>query len=87
MPDGRVASAQEQGNRYRAGHSTHGPAFDEGPRGKPSTLDGIGRTHFAITTKNPEVQAWFDQGHTLLHSYWFYEAERAFRWCLTARAR
>jgi len=30
----------------------------------------------------PEVQEWFDQGHTLLHSYWFPEAERAFRWCL-----
>jgi peroxiredoxin len=28
------------------------------------------------------VQKWFDQGHTLLHSFWFYEAERAFRWCL-----
>ena len=23
---------------------------------------------------------WFDQGHTLLHSFWYYEAERAFRW-------
>ena len=77
-----VGSAQEQGNRYRAGHSTHGPAFDEGPREKPAKMDGIGRTHFPITTKNREVQAWFDQGHTLLHSYWYYEAERAFRWCL-----
>ena len=77
-----VASAQDQGNRYRTGHSMQGPAFDEGPRGKPTKLDGIGRAHFPITTKNPEVQAWFDQGHTLLHWYWFYEAERAFRWCL-----
>ena len=25
---------------------------------------------------------WFDQGVTLLHSFWDYEAERAFRWCL-----
>jgi hypothetical protein len=25
---------------------------------------------------------WFDQGHTLLHNFWYYEAERAFRWCL-----
>ncbi len=77
-----MASAQDPGNRYRSGHSMHGPAFDEGPRGKPTKLDGIGRAHFPITTTNPEVQAWFDQGHTLLHSYWFYEAERAFRWCL-----
>ena len=26
--------------------------------------------------------AWFDQGNTLLHNYWYFEAERAFRWCL-----
>ncbi len=30
----------------------------------------------------PEVQEWFDQGNTLLHSFWYYEAERSFRWCL-----
>ena len=69
-------------SRYRMGHSTHGKAFDEGPRERPVRMDGIGQTHFAITTTNPEVQAWFDQGYTLLHSFWFYEAERAFRWCL-----
>jgi hypothetical protein len=28
------------------------------------------------------VQAWFDQGHTLLHSFWFFEAERSFRWAV-----
>ena len=28
------------------------------------------------------MQRWFDQGHTLLHHFWYYEAERAFRWCL-----
>ena len=38
--------------------------------------------HFPITTKVPEVQDWFDQGNTLLHSFWFEEAERSFRWCL-----
>jgi peroxiredoxin len=45
-------------------------------------MKDIGRVHFPITTKNPEVQKWFDQGITLLHSFWDYEAERAFRWCL-----
>lgn len=45
-------------------------------------MDGIGRSHFAVTTKAPEVQEWFDQGNTLLHSFWFEEAERSFRWCL-----
>ena len=72
----------DPGNRYKMGHSAHGAAFDEGPRARPVRMDGIGTSHFPITTKNPDVQMWFDQGHTLLHSYWFYEAERSFRWCL-----
>ena len=64
------------------GHSAHGKAFDEGPRERPARMDGIGTAHFPISTKHPEVQAWFDQGYTLLLSFWFYEAERTFRWCL-----
>ncbi|MCZ6834557.1 MAG: redoxin domain-containing protein [Planctomycetota bacterium] len=64
------------------GHSGHGEAYDVGPRQKPWVMEGIGTTHFPITTKVPEVQTWFDQGNTLLHSFWYYEAERSFRWCL-----
>jgi peroxiredoxin len=64
------------------GHSVHGEAFDEGPRGKPWMMEDIGKTHFPITTSHPEVQMWFDQGNTLLHNFWYYEAERAFRWCV-----
>ncbi len=45
-------------------------------------MEGIGHTHFPVTTKVAEVQEWFDQGNTLLHSFWFEEAERSFRWCL-----
>ena len=45
-------------------------------------MEGIGHSHFPITTTVPEVQVWFDQGNTLLHSFWFEEAERSFRWCL-----
>jgi peroxiredoxin len=70
------------GDRIKQGHSVHGEAFDTGPRTKPWVIDGIGHTHFPITTKSPEAQKWFDQGHTLLHSFWDTEAERAFRWCL-----
>mgnify|MGYP002787152987 FL=1 len=66
----------------KAGHSKHGAAFDEGPRQKPWRMEGIGRVHFPITTKNPEVQQWFNQGVALLYSFWYFEAERAFRWCL-----
>ncbi len=66
----------------KLGHSRHGDAFDEGPRQKPWRMEGIGRSHFQVTTSVPEVEEWFDQGHTLLHSFWYFEAERAFRWCL-----
>ena len=45
-------------------------------------MKGIGHAPFPITTQNPEVLKWFNQGNTLLHSFWWYEAERAFRWCL-----
>ena len=73
---------QTPAERHKDGHSKLGEAFDEGPRERPSKMDGIGRTRFPITTASPEVQEWFDQGHTLLHSFWFFEAERAFRWCI-----
>jgi peroxiredoxin len=66
----------------RAGHSHYGEALDSGPRQKPWPIAGIGDTPFPITHKNPEVQKWFNQGNALLHSFWYYEAERAFRWCL-----
>lgn len=66
----------------RLGHSEHGAAFDTGPRQKPWAMTGIGEARFPITTKNPEVQRWFDQGNALLHSFADYDAERAFRWCL-----
>lgn len=64
------------------GHSRHGTAFDSGLRQRPWKMEGIGRSYFPITTKVTEVQEWFDQGNTLLHSFWFEEAERSFRWCL-----
>ena len=66
----------------KMGHSNHGSAFDTGLRQKPWHMDGIGAAHFTITTTVPEVQEWFDQGNALLHSFWYEEAERAFRWCL-----
>jgi len=70
------------GEQIKQGHSLHGPAFDAGPRTKPYKMEGIGSAPFAITHRNPEVQEWFNQGNTLLHHFWDYEAERAFRWAL-----
>jgi tetratricopeptide (TPR) repeat protein len=66
----------------RPGHSPHGEAFDVGPRTRPVEMKDIGVAHFPITHKNPETQKWFNQGNALLHSFWDYEAERSFRWCL-----
>ncbi|MFT3685282.1 MAG: redoxin domain-containing protein [Phycisphaerales bacterium] len=66
----------------KPGHSSHGSAFDTGMRQRPWHMEGIGQTHFAVTTKVAEAQEWFDQGNTLLHAFWYEEAERSFRWCL-----
>ena len=74
------SSVERAKSRHMEGHSKLGEAFDEGPREKPSVIEGIGSTPFPITTKNPEAQKWFNQGHTLVHSFWYYEAERSFRW-------
>ncbi len=67
---------------YKQGHSRHGNAFNTGPREKPWVIEGIGKVNFPITTSKPEVQMWFNQGIALLHSFWYYEAERAFRWAI-----
>jgi peroxiredoxin len=67
---------------WKRGHSRHGEAFDAGPREKPWVMEGIGKVNFPITTTKPEAQTWFNQGVALLHSFWFYEAERSFRWAL-----
>jgi peroxiredoxin len=74
------ATAQEEVEQTY-GHSSHGSAFDKGLRTKPWKMEGIGESHFPVTTSNPEVQEWFDQGNSLMHSFWFEEAERSFRWC------
>ncbi|MBI1764281.1 MAG: hypothetical protein HYR56_22885 [Acidobacteria bacterium] len=46
---------------------------------KPAQLmAGYGKVHMPITTKSAEAQQFFDQGLALLHSFWGYEADRAF---------
>ncbi|MBM3795435.1 MAG: hypothetical protein FJW31_15530 [Acidobacteria bacterium] len=79
---GASAAELTPAEKIKQGHSRHGESFDEGPRARPWEMPDIGKTHLAIKHKNPEVQKWFDQGITLLHSFWDHEAERAFRWCL-----
>ena len=43
----------------------------------PVKMDGIGNSHITIKT-TPEAQAWFDQGLSLQHDFWDYEARKAF---------
>ena len=76
-----LASIQANADGGKHGQSKHGSAFDAGLRTKPWLMKGVGNAPFPITTKNPEVQVWYNQGNALLHSFWFEEAERSFRWC------
>jgi peroxiredoxin/Flp pilus assembly protein TadD len=61
------------------GHSTHGEAFDEGPRQQARLMGGTGRVHLEVSTDVPGAQALFDQGVGQLHGFWYFEAERSFR--------
>jgi tetratricopeptide (TPR) repeat protein len=45
----------------------------------PVMIAGVGDSHLTITTSSPEAQRWFDQGLSLLHCFWDFEALRAFR--------
>ena len=62
-----------------AGHSTHGEAWDEGPRRRAVLLPGMGLAHFPVDGVSPEVQAFLNQGVAQLHSFYYFEAERSFR--------
>lgn len=62
------------------GHSTHGEAFNEGPRQAAVLIPGCGdAVKFSISTKKPEAQQFFTQGVAQVHGFWYYEAERSFR--------
>jgi tetratricopeptide (TPR) repeat protein len=45
----------------------------------PVMIAGVGASHLAVTTSSPDAQRWFDQGFSLLHCFWDFEALRAFR--------
>jgi tetratricopeptide (TPR) repeat protein len=49
------------------------------PMPPPAKIAGIGGSHLQITTKSAEAQAYFDQGLSLLHCFWDFEAYRAFK--------
>tara|TARA_R110000782_G_scaffold224342_2_gene311375 strand:- start:48965 stop:50848 length:1884 start_codon:yes stop_codon:yes gene_type:complete len=51
------------------------PQFDS----EPPLYEGLGSVNFPITTKNPEAQAFFNQGLALVYGFNHQEAIRAFR--------
>lgn len=62
-----------------AGHSSHGEAFNEGPRQNAYLMGGTGAVHFKVTTDNETCQKFMNQGIGQIHGFWDLEAERSFR--------
>ena len=58
------------------GHSHQGQAFDRGPRHSAYLMGGTGKVHFPVTSKDPRVEKFVEQGIGQLHGFWFAEAER-----------
>ena len=77
------SSALNPANVPSPGHSMHGEAFDEGPRRAATLLGTTGRVTFPISTAQPKVQQFFNQGMGQLHGFWYFEAERSFRHAAT----
>lgn len=53
-------------------------ASGEEARGKVPLLEGLGEHHYAVTTRNPLAQRYFDQGLRLYYAFNHLEAIRAF---------
>jgi tetratricopeptide (TPR) repeat protein len=49
----------------------------------PPLMSGVGNSHLPITTTSELAQQYFDQGVSLLHDFWEFEAYRAFRHAAT----
>jgi peroxiredoxin len=79
FPAQALLAEEEAGPELVPGHSSHGEAFNEGPRQAAVLLGNTGDVHFPISTSAPDAQAFFDQGIGQLHGFWYLEAERSFR--------
>ena len=49
------------------------------PYRPPALVDGIGESSLLITTQSQITQKYFNQGLSLLHCFWWFEALRAFK--------
>lgn len=72
------AFAQTKENPQDSGAICHTPSATSAATTPARLMDGYGEVHMPITTKSEEAQKFFDQGLALLHSFWFYEADRSF---------
>ena len=62
------------------GHSRHGESFDDGPRQAAYLMAGMSdQVHLPVHGLSQQAQAFFDQGITQQHGFWYFEAERSFR--------
>lgn len=71
-----VALAQSGAGGHK-GHHDEDYKMTEMP--PPPRMSGVGDSHLKITTKSDAAQAYFDQGLSLLHCFWDFEAHRAFK--------
>ncbi len=74
-----VFSAEKETDEIKAGHSSHGEVFNEGPRQAAVLIPGTGDVKMEVTTISGEAQKFFNQGLGQLHGFWDFEAERSFR--------
>ncbi|QDV27666.1 redoxin domain-containing protein [Aureliella helgolandensis] len=83
LPKSSAFGDEGTGEELLAGHSSHGEAFNEGPRQAAYLMPGMGNISFPVTTENALTQRFFNQGVAQLHGFWYYEAERSFRQAAT----
>lgn len=72
-----VVAFAQPGPACHKGHEVADYKMTEMP--PPPRMSGIGDSHLQITTKSAAAQAYFDQGLSLLHCFWDFEAHRAFQ--------
>jgi tetratricopeptide (TPR) repeat protein len=70
-----IARAQSQQDNTAICHT---PSATRESTRPAKLMEGYGKVHLPVTTNSAEAQQFFDQGLALLHSFWFYEADRSF---------
>lgn len=79
VPEDNRDEPTDEVDKILEGHSVHGDVFNEGPRQKAYLMGGTGQVQFPISTDDPVVQKFFDQGLGQFYGFWYLEAERSFR--------